>query len=77
MGRFDRGVAWYTRGHIELECTFPEDAICCRYCPFLRADANGARYKCCITGDILYGVDAVGDRCPIVIDKEDNNRERI
>lgn len=70
-GRFDSGVRWYTRGRIVAEVGFPEDAVQCRYCPYLRADANGARYKCCITGDVLYTLERVGARCPVERLEED------
>lgn len=67
MSRFDKGVSWYTHGTICIVVHFPEDAVCCKYCPYLRADANGARYKCQITGDILYSIDTQGAGCPIEI----------
>ena len=67
MARFDNGVRSYTTGALNVTVHFPEDAMMFKYCPFLRADANGARYKCVITGNILYSVDAIGDDCPIEI----------
>lgn len=73
MARFDRGVSFYTRGKLNVDIAFPEDAVCCKYCPFLRADANGARYKCVITGSILYGIEAMGSDCPIEIVEVDEH----
>lgn len=74
--RFERGVRWYTHGRLVVDVGFPEDAVCCRYCQYLRADANAVRYKCCVTGDILYSLDMTGDRCPIEIIEEDEH-ERV
>lgn len=73
MARFDKGVAWYTRGRLTVDVAFPEDAVCCKYCPYLRADANGARLKCAATGDILYSIETVGDGCPIEIMEVDKH----
>lgn len=75
MARFDSGVRWYTHGEIRVDVYFPEDSVMCRYCPFLRADANGARYKCTITGSILPGIEYVPDDCPVIISKEAADNE--
>lgn len=73
MARFDKGVTWYTRGRLSVAVAFPEDAVYCKYCPFLRADANGARFKCVINGEILYSIETVGDACPIEIVEVDKH----
>lgn len=70
MSRFEQGVRWYTRGVIEISISFPEDAVCCRYCPHMRADANGTRYKCGLTGEILMRIDKLGNCCPVIIEEE-------
>lgn len=69
MGRFDKGVSYYTRMWIPVG--FPEDAICCRYCPVMRAIDSGSRYMCMATGQILYNVDTKPEDCPA--EMEDNN----
>lgn len=69
--KFENGVSWYTHGVISI--SFPEDEVSCRYCPCLRSDANGARFKCCITGDILANIDLIGHRCPIESMEEDEH----
>lgn len=66
MARFDKGVRWYTTGRAVLEVPFPEDAVCCRYCPYLRTEAEFARCWCRLTGELLFapGVQR-GTGCPI------------
>ena len=73
MSRFDRGVTWYTHGTITIDVAFPEDAVCCRYCPHLRADANGARHKCPLTNEIIIHLDRRGGLCPVEIDEGGKN----
>lgn len=70
MTRFDRGVKYYTHGSATVDVAFPEESVMCRYCRFLRADANGARHKCVLTDEILMKLDAVGLACPVKF-KED------
>lgn len=70
MGCFDKGVRFYTHGVATVEVTFPEESVMCRYCRFLRADANGARHKCVLTDEILLKLDAIGLACPVQF-KED------
>lgn len=74
MARFDNGVRWYTTGALNVTVHFPEDAVMCKYCPFLRADANGARYKCVITGNILPGIEYRPEYCPVEIRRDNNDR---
>lgn len=70
--QFERGVKYYTPGVATVHVSFPEDTVCCRYCEFLRADANGARHKCVLTDEILLRLDGVGGMCPVAINaKED------
>lgn len=68
MPRFDKGVSYYTRARVPVY--FPEDAVCCRYCPMMRADAAGARHVCVMTGLILPTLDTTPTGCPIKIDQE-------
>lgn len=73
MGRFDGGVAWYTRGVATIELAYPEDAVCCRYCPYMRADAGGARHKCVLTDHVLFGLDWRPEDCPVKITEVDEH----
>jgi hypothetical protein len=74
MGRFDRGVQWYTQGVAKIPVSFPEDAVCCQWCPFLRADSGGMRYRCMLTDNIIYSIGTRGESCPVVIEEDDNGR---
>lgn len=69
------GVTWYSYGYATVTVPFPEDKVCCRYCPYMRSDAGGVRQKCCLTGDVLYRLDMRGAHCPVVISKEGNTDE--
>lgn len=71
MGRFDSGVMYYTVGHAQTEVHFPEDDVKCQWCPFLRADANGIRHKCGLTGNIIYGPGVLDARCPLIFSTRD------
>ena len=64
------GVTWYTYGYATVTVPFPEDKVCCRYCPYMRADAGGARHKCGLTGDVILRLDMCGAHCPVVYSKE-------
>lgn len=72
MGKqFEGGVKWYTHGYAQIN--FPENAVCCRFCPCLRSDAGGAQHRCPLSGAILYNIDELSDRCPIIIMEEDKH----
>ena len=64
------GVTWYTIGTATVPVAFPEDRVCCRYCPYMRSDAGGVRQKCGLTGDVIYRLDMLGYHCPVVISKD-------
>lgn len=72
MGRFDKGVSYYTQMWIPVG--FPEDAVCCRYCPMckLRFVGNAGAAVCISTGSIINDIDNPPEDCPAEI-KEDNN----
>ncbi len=69
MGRFDKGVGWYTTGKAIITINFPEDAVACFYCPYCRAD-NMDRRWCRLTGELIYTKDTISDSCPIVFEEE-------
>lgn len=71
--RFENGVQWYTRGQVVLDIGFPENWVCCRFCPYVRSTQGGIRHECVLTGDVLYDVDGRGDGCPIKELKEDEH----
>lgn len=73
----ERGTLWYTRATAKVEFFFPEDNVDCRHCRYLRADANSARYKCCLTDEILGRLDRIGAACPIdhLTEEKDDGKE--
>lgn len=67
MGRFDKGVKYYTVAEVELQVNFPEDAVCCQYCPFVRHYDGLNRDKCSLTEEILVSREIIGHKCPLTI----------
>lgn len=64
MKDFSRGVSFYTFG--VLEVGFPEDDICCHWCPLLGIEARLERPYCKKTGEILVNTKfGVGTNCPV------------
>ena len=55
---FEHGVRWYTMTVAEIG--FPEDRVCCDYCPFLE---TYARKQCRLTGEYLADTRSVGYYC--------------
>lgn len=55
------GVKWYTEAAVEIY--FPEDHVCCAFCPMLE---TYARNQCRRTGEYLVDTRAtVGYECPL------------
>lgn len=67
MSRFDKGITYYTSAMIPV--AFPEDAVCCRYCPAMRSIDSGSRHMCMATGRILYNIDQRGFDCPAIVEE--------
>lgn len=64
MKDFSRGVSYYTFGRVDIG--FPEDDICCNWCPLLGIEARLERPYCKKTGEILVNPKfSVGTNCPI------------
>lgn len=66
MKDFKTGAGWYTSGNLKIN--FPEDDLCCIWCPLLREEFSGAnkRYFCKRTGEIIpVPMNMVGLSCPI------------
>lgn len=67
MKDFSRGVSYYTKGAVEIG--FPEDDICCRWCPLMRVELKTDRPYCGKTGEYLVSPNfTVGTNCPITFD---------
>lgn len=75
MGRFDKGVKFYTIADLNMQVSFPEDAVCCRYCPFIKHYDSLDRDKCSLTEEILYSKEVTGHKCPLVILNQINSEE--
>ena len=67
MGRFDKGVKFYTIAECEIQVNFPEDAVQCQWCPFVRHYDGLNRDKCSLTEEILISREIIGQRCPLTI----------
>jgi hypothetical protein len=57
----------------DVEIFFPENRVCCRYCPLLE---TYARAQCRRTGEYIVDQDMIGHFCPLMIEKE-NDHETI
>jgi hypothetical protein len=72
MKNFDRGVSYYTVASVEVG--FPEDDVCCHWCPFLSADYKLDREMCKKTGEILLAPKhQIGYYCPLRFKTEEDN----
>lgn len=71
MKTFDRGVSYYTRATAEIG--FPEDDVCCHWCPLMTRDPN-LRDVCGKTGEILLAPKhTIGVNCPLKFNGGENN----
>lgn len=64
MGKFDDGVAYYTHAKAEITIPFPEDEVCCKWCPYCYKDSMG-RPCCRLTHKMVYAICGVDENCPI------------
>ena len=63
MKEFRNGVSYYTKATVEVG--FPEDDVCCHWCPLMTRDPN-LRDVCGKTGEILYAPKhTIGMNCPL------------
>ena len=63
MKQFDKGVSYYTKATAEIG--FPEDDVCCHWCPLMTRDPN-LRDVCGKTGEILLASKyTIGMDCPL------------
>ena len=67
MGKFDKGVSYYTVATCEIQVNFPEDEVKCQWCPFIRHYDSMNRDKCSLTEEILVSREIIGQRCPLTI----------
>lgn len=71
MKDFRNGVRFYTKATVEIG--FPEEDVCCHWCPLMTRDPN-LRDVCGKTGEILLAPKhTVGFNCPLKFEKENND----
>lgn len=57
------GISYYTKALVEIY--FPEDKICCKYCPLYETYARG---QCRRTGEYIVDDRTIGYMCPLEIE---------
>lgn len=63
MKDFRTGVSYYTKASAQID--FPEDDVCCTWCPLMTRDPN-LRDVCGKTGEILLAPKhTIGFQCPL------------
>lgn len=69
MKEFRNGVSYYTRASVQVG--FPEDDVCCHWCPLMTRDPN-LRDVCGKTGEILLAPKhTIGMNCPLKFETEE------
>ncbi len=64
MKDFRNGVSYYTKAIVEIG--FPEDDVCCHWCPFQTSDYKLDRERCGKTGEVLIAPKhEIGHFCPL------------
>ena len=76
MGRFDKGVSYYTDAEVTLQVHFPEDEVKCKWCPFIKHYDSMDRDRCSLTNEILISKEIIGCNCPLVISTKDKGEEK-
>ncbi len=72
MRDFSNGVSFYTKATAEIG--FPEDDVCCHWCPFLSKDYQLDRTRCNKTGEILLAPKhTIGFYCPLTFENKEND----
>ena len=67
MGRFDKGVSYYTFAEANIQMAFPEDEVKCKWCKFVRHYDGLNRDKCPFTDEVLVSLELVGWHCPFTV----------
>ena len=69
MKEFRNGVSYYTKATAVVG--FPEDDVCCHWCPIMSRDPN-LRDVCGKTGEILLAPKhTIGVECPLKFEIEE------
>lgn len=69
------GVSYYTKADVTMTISFPEDRVCCRYCPLCVKDPdNYGRLVCFESREILVYPDVtIGANCKIRLKGDQDN----
>lgn len=65
---FESGVKYYTFAKVRFG--FPENRVCCMYCPLLE---TYARKQCRKTGEYIADDRTIGYMCPLEFEEEEKN----
>lgn len=69
MKEFRNGVSYYTKATAVIG--FPEDDVCCHWCPLMSRDPN-LRDVCGKTGEILLAPKhTIGFDCPLIFENKE------
>lgn len=69
MKEFRNGVSYYTKATAVIG--FPEDDVCCHWCPLMSRDPN-LRDVCGKTGEILLAPKhTIGFECPLIFENKE------
>lgn len=63
----------YVRGNVQIN--FPENDVCCQWCPLLNNERVGGSYRCFCkrTGEFIPApLDMIGNNCPIEFVGDEN-----
>jgi hypothetical protein len=72
MGRFDRGVRYYTKAELTMTIGFPEDDIRCQWCPMLSWNDSLKIGRCRATDKVIYSPFWLSPDCPLIFKESDN-----
>lgn len=64
-----QSVLHYTTGKLEVMVHFPNDELCCWYCPMLVKHTD----ECRVTGETVYQPKKrIGVKCPVIFHTDEN-----
>lgn len=70
MKNFYNGVSYYTKASVQIG--FPEDDLCCRWCPLMGSEYRPNREYCKKTGEILLAPEhTIGENCPLIFENKE------
>lgn len=69
-------VAFYTYAQLNITIGFPENRLCCRWCPLCKMESGLKRLYCAVTNELLvYPDETVGNRCPLKLLETEKENE--